>query len=144
MEQDIISRMTPTDWFLVAVVLALIAFTIFIVYLALEDPIKNYRKHREVQRKLAEAEATRAAAEARETELPDEPVAFDASLAAADEAAQTAMADLDLLGAGEADLERPEELDLTTDYERARLAAEELETWDEEDLAYFDPWEEDE
>ena len=144
MDQDIISQMTPTDWFLVAVVLALVAFTVFIIYLALEDPIKNYRKHREVQRKLAEAEAARARAQAEAAELPDEAEAIDTPLAAADEAARTAMDDLDLLGLGEADLERPDELDLSADYERARIAEAALDEWDEEDLAYFDPWEEDE
>lgn len=41
---DIISQMTPTDWFLVAVVLALVAFTLFIVWLAVQEPLKRLVK----------------------------------------------------------------------------------------------------
>ncbi len=53
---DIISQMTPTDWFLVAVVIGLLALTGFIIYLALEEPVKNYRKRRARERAKAAAE----------------------------------------------------------------------------------------
>ena len=68
MDQDIISQMTPMDWLLVAIVLGLVAFTLWIVYLAVEEPIKSWRKSREVRRKLAEAEAARNAAAAEDEE----------------------------------------------------------------------------